>query len=341
MNVTNNFEDIEYGDVFSLADIYEIPASVTIELGTACNLHCMHCYIPNHGHSELSIETIEQIFYQLRKLGTFELVLTGGEIFCRWDGLQIVEMARKMGFDVIVFTNASLIDENCAKRLSELYIGMVSTSIYSLNKMTHDSITRHRGSLDATLRGLSYLKKYGVPVEVKTMVMKQNYQDLAEVFSYCKNNGFGCVASPFIFCMSDKNREPLNLRVRGGELEEIIPLINRIVEFTPQIRNPDDYICPSMRHSFGIDAVGNVFPCNAMFHKIGNIYKSTLRDIWFSDEAKKIRNLRYRDLEVCGACKNSSYCIRCAGIALGENGDMLSKFDYACEVAMARVKYDR
>lgn len=81
MSVTNEFDNIEYGDVFSLADIYEIPASVTIELGTACNLRCMHCYIPNHGHSELSIETIEQIFHQLRELGTFELVLTGGEIF--------------------------------------------------------------------------------------------------------------------------------------------------------------------------------------------------------------------------------------------------------------------
>lgn len=165
MSVTNEFDNIEYGDVFSLADIYEIPASVTIELGTACNLRCMHCYIPNHGHSELSIETIEQIFHQLRELGTFELVLTGGEIFCRRDGLQIVEMARKMGFDVIVFTNASLIDENCAKRLSQLYVGMVSTSIYSINKSVHDGITGCSGSLDATLKGLSYLKKYGAKLK--------------------------------------------------------------------------------------------------------------------------------------------------------------------------------
>lgn len=340
MSVTNEFDNIEYGDVFSLADIYEIPASVTIELGTACNLRCMHCYIPNHGHSELSIETIEQIFHQLRELGTFELVLTGGEIFCRRDGLQIVEMARKMGFDVIVFTNASLIDENCAKRLSQLYVGMVSTSIYSINKSVHDGITGCSGSLDATLKGLSYLKKYGVPVEVKTMIMQQNYQDLAEVYSYCKDNGFGCVASPFIFCMSDKNRRPLSLRVSGEELKGIIPLLNQIVEFAPQTRKQDDYICPSMRHSFGIDASGDVFPCNAMFHKIGSIYKTSLRDIWFSDEAKRIRNLRYRDLKECRTCKNSSYCIRCAGIALGENGDMLSKFDYACEVAGARAKCD-
>ena len=189
------------------------------------------------------------------------------------------------------------------------------------------------------MRGLSYLKKYNVPVEVKTMIMKQNCRELAGIYSYCKDNGFGCVASPFIFCQSDKNRRPLEFRVSGDNLRKIVPLLNQIVEFTPQIREQDDYICPSMRHSFGIDAAGDVFPCNAMFQKIGCIYQMSLRDIWYSDEARRIRNLRYRDLKECKSCEKSSYCIRCAGIALGESGDMLSKFDYACEVARARAEW--
>ena len=39
MNKYVNIEDIEYGDVFSIADVYEIPASVTIEVNTFCNLY--------------------------------------------------------------------------------------------------------------------------------------------------------------------------------------------------------------------------------------------------------------------------------------------------------------
>ena len=74
MNKYVNIEDIEYGDVFSIADVYEIPASVTIEVNTFCNLYCKHCYIPGHSCAQLSFETIENILHELRELGTFETV---------------------------------------------------------------------------------------------------------------------------------------------------------------------------------------------------------------------------------------------------------------------------
>lgn len=336
MSGSTKYENIEYGDIFSIADNNEIPASVTIEVSTACNLRCEHCYIPNHGNAELQFDTIKKIFFELREMGTFELVLTGGEIFCRKDGLEIIKLARKMGFDVIVFSNCSLIDEECAKELSEIYVNMVSTSIYSMNERVHDEITGKSGSLKDTLRGLSYLKKYNVPVEVKTMIMKQNYKDIRDINKYCEDRGFRYIASPYIFCKSDKNRKPLDLRIKGEELKEVIPLVNEITMFSPQIRKLDDYICPSMRHSFGIDANGDVFPCNALFNKIGSVYEKTLKDIWYSDKARHIRNLKYKNLNECKNCNNSSFCIRCAGIALGEKGNMLDKFDYACEIAEIR-----
>lgn len=336
MDLTQDVENIEYGDVFNIADAYEIPASVTIELCTKCNIRCKHCYIPDHGHAELSFETIHQIFLQLRQLGTFEIVLTGGEIFCRKDILDIIEMARGLGFDVIVFSNATLLNEKIVKRLSKAYISMFSTSIYSMNEAIHDGITGQAGSLAVTLGGISLLKQYGIPVEVKTMLMKDNYEDLWDIYEYCMNNGHGCVASPFIFCQSDKNKYPLNFRIGTKELQGIIPLINQIVDFSPQRRKKDDYMCPSIRHSFGIDANGDIYPCNAMFYKVGNVFESSLKDVWLSDKLREIRNLTLQDVYECNGCKISSYCVRCAGIALGENGNMLSKLDFACEVARLR-----
>ncbi len=61
---------------------------------------------------QLSFEPIEQIFHQLRELGTFELVLTGESFF-------VDKMARAMGFDVIVFTNAGLMDKLAQERRLE------------------------------------------------------------------------------------------------------------------------------------------------------------------------------------------------------------------------------
>ena len=53
-----SFNNIEYGDVFQIADAYNIPASVTIEVDTQCNMRCKHCYIPNHGNAMLQLGCI-------------------------------------------------------------------------------------------------------------------------------------------------------------------------------------------------------------------------------------------------------------------------------------------
>jgi MoaA/NifB/PqqE/SkfB family radical SAM enzyme len=147
--------------------------------------------------------------FLIRNLGTFELVLTGGEPFCRDDFMDILETTRRLGFQVILFTNATMITEETAKRLGSLYLYMISTSIYSMNKEIHDTITGIHGSLEKTLEGLFLLKKYSVPVEVKMMIMKNNLESIKGIYSYCQENGFSCVVSPFLFSRSDCNLEPV------------------------------------------------------------------------------------------------------------------------------------
>ena len=338
MNKNAMLDDIEYGDVFQIADIYNIPASVTIEVDTQCNLRCKHCYIPDHGSDKLQISELDDIFRQLREMGTFEIVLTGGEIFIRDDSVDIVKLARKYGFDVIIFSNATLISEDIARELGNYDVGMFSPSIYSIVDKIHDGITGVDGSLQMTLSGLSYLKKYNVPVEVKTMVMKENCFSLDDIYAYCKNNGFGCVASPYLFCRTDCNKDPIGLRMDSNELKKVMPVVDEIIGFSPQERNADDYMCPTLQHSFGISATGKVFPCNAMFYEVGDIRVNRLDEIWLSEKLSKVKQLRFKDLTKCSGCAISNYCVRCAGIALGETGNMLSDFSFACKIAQIRSR---
>lgn len=50
-------------------------------------------------------------------MGVFELTLTGGEIFCGPDIMEIIAKARSMFFKVILFTKVSLLDEDKIRML--------------------------------------------------------------------------------------------------------------------------------------------------------------------------------------------------------------------------------
>ena len=150
----------------------EIPISATIELTTLCNWKCKHCYINFHDEKGLPELKIKELLREFRELGVHQLVLTGGEIFIRKDILRIIRYAKELHFRVNILSNASLVTDEVAKELSELYITEYSLTIFSLNEDIHDNITGVKGSLRAALNGIELLKKYNIPVELKTPILK-------------------------------------------------------------------------------------------------------------------------------------------------------------------------
>jgi MoaA/NifB/PqqE/SkfB family radical SAM enzyme len=70
----------------------KIPFNAQIELTYRCNLSCVHCYATNRNLAdELSTAEVENVLQQLADLGCLFLSLTGGEIFCRNDAIQIMQ----------------------------------------------------------------------------------------------------------------------------------------------------------------------------------------------------------------------------------------------------------
>lgn len=327
---------LERDDIYQRADLYNLPMSATIELNTLCNLKCKHCYIPEHVDPGLPFVTIKNMLTQLRELGTFEIVYTGGEIFSRKDIMDIIKLTREMHFELILFTNLTLLNEEIVKALKALYISLISTTVFSLKEEVHDGITGINGSLKKTLKSLELLYKNNIPVEVKTILMSDNYSDLLSIEKYCSARGFRYVATPYVFPKSNKDMDPINLRMSLTQLAEVIKDVDRINGFSVINKDNDDYICPSIRHSLGINAEGVVSPCNTMFLNVGNINDISLEKIWYSEKLTNIKNLKFKDLDQCLTCGISNHCVRCAGIALLEHGSILEKSKIACQVASAR-----
>ena len=192
--------------------------SVQIEVTTDCNWKCRHCYIPNHNNTGLAKETIHDLFLQMRRMGVFEVTLTGGEIFTRKDIFDIIVDARKLGFRVFLYTNVSLLNESIIKKLGEIYISEISCTIFSMNAETHDRITQVPGSLKQALENLEILKKYGCPVEVKTIIMSSNFNEWKTVQSFCQEKGFSFGIDYDVFAKVNGDKEPIQLRITTEQM---------------------------------------------------------------------------------------------------------------------------
>lgn len=333
----------EYDNIIDIASKERIPFAVTIELNTTCNLRCEHCYIPSHTNEGMDTETVKKLLQNLRKLGTFELVFTGGEIFLRKDIFEIFKYSRELGFSIKLFTNVTLIDEKIAKNLADLPVSLVSTSIYSLQEEIHDAITNKRGSLRMSLNGIENLLRFGIPLEIKMIVMNSNIDSIDSLKRFCEDKGINFIASPFIFPKSNGDTKPISKRINDNKsLIKIIDTINEVSNYSPADHDDEDYICPSMRYSMGIESNGNVNPCNSMFLSVGNIYNDSIKNIWNSKNIKLFQNMQFKDLIECNDCKDKSYCIRCPGVALNESGNHLKPYDFACQMAkLRRYKYNK
>lgn len=323
--------------------VYEkrVPYLVNIELLTGCNLDCVHCYIPKHDEQKLSYNDIDNIFKQLKELGTFIIVLTGGEIFARKDIFDIIERARFYGFRIILFTNATLLNPKKIERLKELYVYEVSTSIYSLDSRIHDLITTVEGALDRTLRNIRLIKDVGINVEVKTPFMIYNKDCFDDIANYCKDNEYAFNSSTVIFGTTDGSRTNSEIQIDGKDLEVLTEKKDNYSQNVNSNWNKinfdeEDYICNDLRSTLGIDSKGDVYPCSSFPIKIGNIREKSLKDIWDSDEEKKIQFMKKRDLKKCVDCQKVKYCDICPGLSYMETKDYLGCSEAAKRVATLR-----
>ena len=130
-----------------------------------CQLRCVHCYNPDHScNNELSAEEWKGVISQLRDLGIFRIILTGGDPFARKDIWEIIEHIRSLSMSFDILTNGQILSEPMnAERLRDLYPHSVQCSIYSSDPNIHDAITGTKGSFDKTYRCLRLFQSYDVP----------------------------------------------------------------------------------------------------------------------------------------------------------------------------------
>lgn len=345
---SSSFEDAEHSRTPYLRFIdgaaqAAVPISTALELTYCCNLNCRHCYQLDHTRrdDELTTEQWLSVLESLANLGCLFLTITGGEPFTRPDAIEICRRARKMGFALRVFTNATLIDDHIADELAGLSLVGVEISIYGPSAEIHDNISHRPGSFDKTTAGVRRLVERGVSVVLKSPVMSTNAAHLNEMREMADGLGVDLRLDIDVVPCDDGSREPLKLRLSDEELASVLSIDwmkDRFVAFPAERPDPASDLCGAARRTCAISSTGEVYPCIQLPTSAGNLKENGFESVWRdSPLMRKYREMRVADLcQECRQCPRLNYCSRCGALALIEDGDFLGASSWACRVAAAK-----
>ncbi|MEM4726697.1 MAG: GTP 3',8-cyclase MoaA [Candidatus Bathyarchaeia archaeon] len=165
--------------------------NLRISLTQRCNFSCFFCHREGEDDAdgEATLEEVERIAAIASKLGIRRFKLTGGEPLMRGDILELVERVSRIGEEVSMTTNGSLLADK-ASELKERGLRRVNISLHSLRRRTFQWITG-RDALREVEEGVEASVEAGLnPVKLNMVVMEGvNAEEIPEMIDYSKSKG--------------------------------------------------------------------------------------------------------------------------------------------------------
>lgn len=333
-------------------------SQIDIELTERCNNNCIHCCInqPENDADALSREMntdfIKGILTQAAGLGCLAVRFTGGEPLLRGDLTELYLFARRLGMQVIIFTNARLITPELAELLSKTPPGrVVEVSVYGMSPDSYDRVAGQEGDFSEFRRGIDLLVRYKVPFIVKGPKL---------LFPEGEQEEFGAWAVTLpsmdkmpVYSMnfdlryrrdnSAKNALITSLRATP---EETVAALSRnslylkeMVLFCGSFMGPsgDQLFNCGAGHGTCVDAYGNAQLCLSLrkAETVVDLHEVTLKyalEVLFPT-MKKIRATNPDYLRRCGRCFLKGLCEQCPAKSWVEHGTLDTPVEYFCLVA--------
>ena len=194
---------------------------------------------------------------------------TGGEPFTREDMTEILKYANKLGFDMDISTNASLITNEIAKELKNINFPMVHVSLDGNDKTSHEYV-RGENTFERTIRGIRYLTNNGVYTRIGTVIYKENEDKLEEIVKLAIELKANEIIFSFMESVGrlDGDETIISKRTINSvkdELENLATKYKKQIEvkysFTEnKITEAEEY-CPAVNKFLYINNLGQVSPC--------------------------------------------------------------------------------
>ncbi len=326
----------------------EIPSLVAIKPTLNCVANCLHCNPRSKKFTRervLTIDEYNELFKKLKKLGTHQICVSGGEPLIYKDIVKLIELITKNGLKASLNTNGWLLTKEKFKELVDAGLLIVNLSIDSPDAKEHDELRRLPGLFDRATKQIKQCKDLGIPfkLNIRMVLSKHNYKKVGDMIELSRTLDADMLSIDMIEADSKNKLFLLNKDEIKDFKENYVPdlvrkiknlnIENKLKEFNVQqlqdmfntqfnnIENfenglywPDDNIkkkCDIPSSFMIIEGDGMVLPCNAVEYNrekiIGNILDKDIESLWKSDEWK---NFRKEKMDFCRECPmNMSYTL--------------------------------
>lgn len=155
---------------------------VDLKLGFACNNRCVFC-VQGNKREEYGPRPMKQVRADLAEglqRGAVELVVTGGEPTLHDNLLEVVRLARELGYrNIQIQTNGRRFHYPAfCRAVIDAGATEFAPALHGSDASIHDEMTRAPGSFAQCKKGIENMVALGVPVITNTVVCRQNYRDL-------------------------------------------------------------------------------------------------------------------------------------------------------------------
>lgn len=212
----------------------------------ACNNACISCAKKLDEKGRLSLGRIIEKIDLIKPSKEDYIEISGGEPTLREDILDICGYIKKnYTTNIIILSNGRKFkDKSFCEQIKNIGVDRVMTTFYSPYEKKHDMITQRKESFLDAASGLKNLEDIKLPISVKTIILKQNYQELPDFVNFAYDafpSAWVSIHGLIMRGHANDNRE--NLVVRYEDMKQYVE--SALDEAIKREKNLGVFIIPS------------------------------------------------------------------------------------------------
>ncbi len=342
-----------------------VPLEGTLETTFRCNLACVHCYVNEPAGAaqvaarELPTARLLTLVDEIAAEGCLDLLMTGGEVLLRPDFPTVYLHALQRGLRVTVFTNGTLVTERLAELFAEHPPACVEVSLYGMTRETYEGVTGVPGSFARCLAGIERLHARGVPLKLKTMLLRTNQHELDAMRAFARSLNVefrhDSLLNPRVDCGANRNPELQlsaaeavaadladdDMRARHAHMHAELAQAWQAAALAPAVAPGDStpepvYTCGAGEIGFTVDPYGRLQLCQLSRRASFDVGSGAFAEGWH-EFFPRLRARTWQSDSACRSCTLRPVCGSCPGAAEMEHGDPEARVAQFCEITHLRA----